>query len=290
MSLIQERGAYNASELEKLRSKETNRNMAILMDAGEELIPNTYITFTMFSFESISKIANDAKNSQNDVSSLSGISKMVKEIRALGTQIGGKSGFQIISYTYLFKLKWTDEDLNKFYTDYYNEPVEKLLKSDEFKIEYLGYHRSKGWFMTKSDNRFDPNYDIPILQQTAYRAMEKNFVELMKEYEDFRVKAPLIDVNDNTITAYVGLKEGVDTKTQFEVLLKEYYPEKNKYRYKTISKIKVDKKRIWDNRYSIEGVKVKDKEGSIANENVDRTYFIGNTEDLAPGMLIRQIK
>ncbi len=144
--------------------------------------------------------------------------------------------------------------------------------------------------MTKSDNRFDPNYDIPILQQTAYRAMEKNFVELMKEYEDFRVKAPLIDVNDNTITAYVGLKEGVDTKTQFEVLLKEYYPEKNKYRYKTISKIKVDKKRIWDNRYSIEGVKVKDKEGSIANENVDRTYFIGNTEDLAPGMLIRQIK
>ena len=290
MSLIQERGAYNASELEKLRSQESVRGMAMLQDAGEELIPNTYVTFTMFSFESISKIANDGKESNTNSNSLAGLSKMIKEMRAMGTQLGNRSGFQIIAYTYLFKLKWTEEDMNNFYTNYYNEPVEKLLNSTEFEIEYLGYHRSKGWFMSKSENVFDPQSDIPLLQQSAYRSMEKNFAELMRKYEDFRVKAPLIDVDGKTITAFIGLKEGVNKKSQFEVLMKEYNPSKNRYRYKKVGSIKVDKTRIWDNRYTIEGANSKDEDSSLANENVDRTYFIGDTKDLAPGMLIRQTK
>lgn len=40
MDLIQERGAYSASELEKLRTKEAVRGVAILKDAGIDLIPN----------------------------------------------------------------------------------------------------------------------------------------------------------------------------------------------------------------------------------------------------------
>ena len=168
--------------------------------------------------------------------------------------------------------------------------MEKLLNSNEFEIEYLGYHRSKGWFMSKSENEFDPNNDIPLLQQSAYRAMEKSFVELMKKYEDFRVKAPLVEVEGDIITSFIGLKEGVNKKSQFEVLMKEYIPSKNKYRYKKVGSIKVDKNKIWDNRYTIEGISFKDDDSSIANENVDRTYFIGNTKDMAPGMLIRQIK
>lgn len=290
MSLIQERGAYNASELEKLRSQESVRGMAMLQDAGEELIPNTYVTFTMFSFESISKIANDGKESNTNSNSLAGLSKMIKEMRAMGTLLGNRSGFQVIAYTYLFKLKWTEEDMNNFYTNYYNEPVEKLLNSTEFEIEYLGYHRSKGWFMSKSENVFDPQSDIPLLQQSAYRSMEKNFAELMRKYEDFRVKTPLIEVDDKTITAFIGLKEGINKKSKFEVLMKEYNPSNNKYRYKKVGSIKVDKARIWDNRYTIEGANFKDEDSSIANENVDRTYFIGDSKDLAPGMLIRQIK
>ena len=112
----------------------------------------------------------------------------------------------------------------------------------------------------------------------------------MTEYEDFRVKTPLIEADGNTISSYIGLKEGVNKKSQFEVLMKEYNPSKNKYVYKKVGSIKVDKNRIWDNRYTIEGVNLKDEDSSIANENVDRTYFVGNTKDLAPGMLIRQTK
>lgn len=52
MDLIQERGAYNASELEKLRSKEAVRGMAILKDAGMDLIPNTYLAFVRLKYMS----------------------------------------------------------------------------------------------------------------------------------------------------------------------------------------------------------------------------------------------
>lgn len=295
MSLIQERGAYNATELDKLFSQEFVRGKALLQDAGEELIPNTYVTFTMFSFESISKISEEAKKSDSKIKDgenpIAYFSKAIKEMRAMGTNVLGMSGFQVIAYTYLFKLKWTEEDMENFYNNYYNEYVGKLLYSNDFTIEYVGYHRNKGWFMTKTkDYSFNPNSDIPMVQQTAYRSMEKSFAELMKKYEDFRVKASIIDVEDECVTSFIGLKEGVNAKSQFEVLVKEYIPEKNKYRYKSVGKIKVDKKRIWNNLYSIEGVSSEIEEDNDANEEVDRTYLKGNTKNLAPGMLIRQIK
>lgn len=57
MQLIQERGAYNASELEKLRSKESVRGDALLKDAGMELIPNTYVTVTYFTVKTAKEVS-----------------------------------------------------------------------------------------------------------------------------------------------------------------------------------------------------------------------------------------
>ena len=45
MDLILERGAYNASTLDVIRSNESVRGESILQDAGMELIPNTFILF-----------------------------------------------------------------------------------------------------------------------------------------------------------------------------------------------------------------------------------------------------
>ena len=57
MQLIQERGAYNASELDKLRSKESVRGEALLKDAGMELIPNTYVTVTYFKVRTAKEVS-----------------------------------------------------------------------------------------------------------------------------------------------------------------------------------------------------------------------------------------
>ena len=44
----------------------------------------------------------------------------------------------------------------------------------------------------------------------------------MEDFEDFRVKSPLIDVDGNNISAFVGAKEGITKKSSFEVLEKEF--------------------------------------------------------------------
>lgn len=43
-------------------------------------------------------------------------------------------------------------------------------------------------------------------------------------------------------------------------------------------------------RFTIEGVETNGEEDVATNPNVDRTYFLGKSDKLAPGMLIRQTK
>lgn len=50
MKLIQERGFYNASEMEAGIAKGQAKGLASLGDAGEELLRNTFVTFTKLDF------------------------------------------------------------------------------------------------------------------------------------------------------------------------------------------------------------------------------------------------
>ena len=52
MSLIQERGFYNATEMEASIAQGQIKGLASLADAGEELLKNTFVTFTKFNFVS----------------------------------------------------------------------------------------------------------------------------------------------------------------------------------------------------------------------------------------------
>ena len=131
-----------------------------------------------------------------------------------------------------------------------------------------------------------------------------------KKYPNFAVMAPVIDIENKAISAFVGLKEGLSKGDKYEIYEKIYNEEKNTYRYKKVGTVEVDKKRVWDNRYDLDGnyvgrsdntteirlIKDSGREVTIdtgedktkANPDVDRTFFIGNVSDVAPGMLIKQ--
>ena len=95
------------------------------------------------------------------------------------------------------------------------------------------------------------------------------------------MKAPLIDVDKSEITAFIGTKEGVEPSSVFEVLERTYNEKKNRYDYKKVTTLKIDKKKpIFDNEYVL----------GQEEEPVGKTYFKGDDAKLAPGMLIRQIK
>lgn len=283
MQLIQDRGAYNASELDKLRSKESVRGDALLKDAGMELIPNTYVTVTYFTVKTSKEVlqADDWDSSWTTI-----MFELIRSVNPAWRSNDDVKAFWVESTTFLFKLNWDEETENKFLTEYWEQDVNKLLTSNDFSLKYMGYVESNGCGYPLPGNE---NNDKGILSMALYDAIDNGVAKLQKEYEDFKIKVPLIDVNGKDATAFIGLKEGLEKNTKFEVLERVYNEKSNTFRYKKVGNLKIDKSRVWENRDIIEGIS-RSEPSVKPNPNVDRTYLLGANGSMAPGMLIRQTK
>ena len=336
LDLIQERGLYNASELDVMKAAESTRKWAVLKDAGMELIPHTFISFTQFEII-------DARNYQERTQktfahkTASGITgtifgKSKQEMAETDEDRKAETaGYYITATTYLFQLDWTDATLEKFINNYWEADLSKLTNSDEFQIKYLGYQdvmvktvediRGKGLFKQlgsllkegvsagiskslghKSDEQIRAESraahettrqekTVEMTEQALIRSIDATYADLQKNHEEFKVKAPLqIKEGTNEMYAYIGLKEGVTPKSEFEVLERTFNQKKNIYEYKQVGKLKVDKNRIWDNRYTLidDGANMVGKGKDAVT--IDCTYFTGKSDDFVPGMLLRQIK
>lgn len=311
MDLILERGAYNASTLDVIRSNESVRGESILQDAGMELIPNTYILFVALEIRTSKEVLGRA----SEGGMLGGdLYKMINET---------SEGYYVAARTYLYQLNWTEQDSETLFTQYWDtddpnnvwlsiikptvtflgkqQSLSEVVETDDAaltgmlrnKIEgrnssrsrYGGYttQRSYNTRVTKKFNKVD------LLIRATNRAIDQAIVLLQKEYEDFKVKTPIAEVEGKYATAFIGLKEGVTSGAKFDIL-EQYYNEKNNtFKYRKAGTLKVTKDKIWDNRFNIEGLP-DDSDSSSKKEDVDRTYFTGDVSKATPGMLIRQIK
>lgn len=317
MDLIQERGAYNASELEKLRSKETVRGTAILKDAGMDLIPNTYLAFVRLKYMS----AQDHYNRTADRWDNSGVSVTTEDgrsanpfgiISGLKRKLGEEqAGYYIDATVYLFKLIWDEDSEDEFIQKYWEvSDVNTFLNEANYSLEFLDSQTSQARIKANTGISTKDENSLKLIKAATYRAIDNGLARLQKKYPNFAVMAPVIDVEDKAISAFVGLKEGLNKGDKYEIYEKVYNEEKNTYRYKKIETVEVDKNRIWDNRYDLDGnyvgrsdsdtqivlqkdngheVTIDTGEGKVkANPDVDRTYFKGNVSKIAPGMLIKQ--
>lgn len=317
MDLIQERGAYNASELEKLRANEAVRGMAILKDAGMDLIPNTYLAFVRLKYTSAEdhyeetakrwdNVGISMSNGQGESVNPLGIISALK--RGSGQQ---QAGYYVDATVYLFKLNWDEEKENEFITKYWNTPtVDAFIAESNYTLEYIDCQTSQSRIKAKTGINSKEENSLRLIAAATYRAIDDGLAQLQKKFPNFSVMSPVIDVEKDAISAFVGLKEGISKGDKYDVYEKVYNENDNTFRYKKVSSIEVDKSKIWDNRYDIYGnfagrqdgptevVLTKDKGETItietgsnktkANPNVDRTYFKGNTNGIAPGMLIKQ--
>ena len=280
MELIQQRGVYSASELEKLRANESVRGRAILEDAGMELLSHTYVTFTYFNYKTSQEVTKSTQKFGNDVLFKKGSYLSEQWNKVTNNEINNVSGYWVEAKTYLFRLKWdkTTEDL--FITKYYNAPVSNLLNCNDFEMEYVGCQLSPTIrYEERTGQGAAGNYKVA--GEATIRAIDASLSNLQRKFEDFRVKAPLIDVNADEITAFIGTKEGVTKSSSFDVLERVYNEKKNRFEYKKVSSLKIDKKHpIFNNDYVY----------GQEEEPVGKTYFKGSASKLAPGMLIRQTK
>lgn len=285
MDLIASRGSYNASDIDIRIARQNERGMAMVADAGEELINNTFVVVNDFKYTNKEEVAKKAAGWLNVVSSVAsaaGYSTVsnVADVTTLGVGVMGK-GYVIKTDAYLYRLIWDEETAAIFYNDYWTEDsdldldkVAAFENSDIFKLEYIGTEAA--WADLQS-TVFTQKNDDELIAIATKKASDAVIAKLQRSYEVFRTKTPLL--SGDPISAKIGLKEGLEKGDKFEVL-EQIINDEGKTEYKRVGVIKVEKGYIWDNRY------MADAENT---SELEYTTFKGSKNKYFSGMLIRQI-
>ncbi|NOY48646.1 MAG: hypothetical protein GXO84_10740 [Chlorobi bacterium] len=277
MSLIAERGSYNATDLDIKIAKQTVRGLAMLSDAGESLINNTFVIVNDFKFTNKEEVAKKVKVIIAEIPRAS--SKKANTTKE-GVEFFGK-GYVVKTTAYLYKLVWNEEIAAIFYNDFWTEDTSLDLnrkkafdKTNIFKLQLVG--KQTAWADVQSTVLTKKSNDELIAIATV-KAADNVIAKLQRKYEVFRTKTPLL--SGDPLSAKIGFKEGLEKGDRYEVL-EQFINNNGITKYKRIGVIKVDKDHIWDNRYMAE------------EENpstIEFTKFSGSKNKYYSGMLIRQI-
>lgn len=291
MSLIKDRGFYDANLLDINKASNTARGMAILEDAGEELLSHTYIL--------VNDIRYADKTTQRNLqgfammaglfasSFIPGASLVAGSLYTTGVQLNDLVvGFKVYVTSYLFRLDWNKDVADHFYSNLWVEPgnpdsnekygvFKKNMSS--FKLSYLGCTT----IYSGETSLAGVQYETDMFRKVCTRAIDTSISELQKQFDEFKVFSPLISTNP--YISYIGLKEGMTDESKYEVL-EMSSDENGKTTYTRKGIIKPIKGKIWDNRYMAEYEKGYDS--SIAGT----TFEVVSGGGFYPGMLIREIK
>ena len=135
-ALIKERGLYNASELDKELAERSARGKAMLEDAGEELIGNTFVLVndiryvdkekTSKGFGAFMRIAGSLASAYTGQDLYNDIGNLA------GTMTETLKGFRVKIDTHLYQLVWDEATAMDFYTNYYSDSEKDSLKRNAF--------------------------------------------------------------------------------------------------------------------------------------------------------------
>ena len=288
MDLVKERGLYNASTFDQILAEKSERSQALIMDAGEDLIGNTFVIVNDIRY------VDKSKGSATVGSILKILGKVAAEYSGnstysdLGNNLGDIAatlkGFKVKINTFLYKLDWNKAISMSFYKDQYCATSDTTKKQtfenarNNYKLMYIGKQESSG--STTSFIGIKENEPVVMVRKACQRAVDENIANLQHNFDAFRTKSPLASIDP--ITAYVGLKEGISKNSRFEVLEKQE-KEDGSFIYKRVGIIEPIESMIWDNRYMA-------AEECAPNATIGATTFKKiSGGDFFPGMLIREI-
>ena len=287
MNLVAERGFYNASTLDVRIARASARGLALLADAGEELINHTFVIVNDIRYadkETLKDAVGGGILAAQIFGLVSGVD-VSDATNTIGGLAGDIAGFKVLVTSYLFRLDWNDETANNFYEnlwmDSLNTDMERKQKWNEalgsFPLKYIGCATvfSGKTALGGVENEKD------MFLKVCTRAIDKSIADLQKSFDEFKVFTPLISTEP--LYAYIGLKEGVDEESRYEVLEKSI-DANGRTRYERVGVIKPIAGQIWDNRF----MAIDDKE--IGSELKYTSFKKVSGKDFYPGMLIREIR
>lgn len=283
MTLIQNRGSYNASELEASIAQGQAIGMSALADAGEQLIKNSFTTFTKLEFienepaarylleEAKKKIAKDLAGKPQIL-----IDQANKAAQAVYEKT--KEGYSLWSKTWLYQLNWNDSIANEFYTKLWSDK-KAFDESNLFEMKFVGvqYNQSLVTFKLGETRTQEQIIDLALV-----RNLDNAFAKLQKKNDVFKPFVPVL--TSKPISAQIGMKEGIEGGETFDVL--ELKMKDGRTIYSKVGTVKVDKKVIWDNRYNA-GEPVTPVIGKDGNP-ITATLFKGGKAEI--GMLLKLVK
>jgi hypothetical protein len=291
MGLIAARGMYDASAMDQVIANSSERGNAMLADAGEELIGNTFIIVNDFKFTNKEEAVAKGKKASGFAKMAAGYipgagSAIQKGITAAETAatVAGK-GYWVRTTSYLFRLVWDEEAAAIFYNNYWTDnnnfdpaKVEAFNKAADFKLKLIGSQTAGA---DVQSSIFTDKSEIDLIRMATVKATDRAIAKLEKKYEEFRTKTPLYGIEP--LSAKVGTKEGLEKGDKFEVL-EQYETEEGKTAYKRVGIIKAYE--IWDNSFSPEEMAKLKEEGKLTGNQY--STFKGSGK-YYPGMLIKQI-
>lgn len=287
MELVKERGLYNASEFDKQIASRSARGIALLQDAGEELIGNTFVLVNDIRY--VDKNAR-AKNIGTGLKILGSIASVATGISVdnltdnVADMIETIKGFSVKINTFLYRLEWTEEHAGLFYQEQYSAVPDETKRQNfeaargNYNLCYVGKVESSGG--TTSFMGINEEEPVVMVRKACQRAIDENVVDLQRNYEEFRTKTPLISTEP--LAAYIGMKEGVAEKSKFEVL-DVIELEDGTRKYERVGVIEPMANLIWDNRYMAV------EEGAPGATLGFTTFRKVSGKDFTNGMLIREI-
>lgn len=288
MELVKERGLYNATEFDKQLATRSARGMAMLQDAGEELIGNTFVLVNDIRYVDKSKASKAVGGFFKILGAAASIVTGSNSYSNLGNNLGNIAesykGFAVKINTFLYKLEWNDEQAGIFYQEQYaSQPDETKRQNFEkgrgnYTLKYVGKVESSG--SKTSFLGIKEEEPIKMVRKACQRAIDENVVDLQHDYEEFRIKTPLI--SSEPLAAYIGMKEGVNSKSKYEVL-EVIELENGSHKYERVGVIEPIPNLIWDNRFMAE------EEGAQGANLGFTTFRKVSGKDFSKGMLIKEM-
>jgi len=179
---------------------------------------------------------------------------------------------------------------NTFYMNYYCDSTtvsperKRAFDADKtsFKMELLGSYSAKSDKTVMKGIRTRED----VFRKVLTRAQDKNIVELQRKYPQFKVTDVLAAVlPNNEVEVQIGLKEGVNEKSKYEVL-ERVFDKAGQVSYVRRATLQPVAGAIWDNRFMA-------VEEEAENATLGATRFkitSGIASSLYAGMLVREMK
>lgn len=290
LDVINERASYNASQMDVADAKATMRGVQAILDRGDDLIGNTFVTFSKLAFypsEPVAAFTRDLATFIANFTPAPANSIMIAAAEA--AYIATNKGYTARTTTALYQLDWTEEVKAAFYgmfTEDNKIDMEKFNAYD-FPMTLVGIDNANSTTIDAKASAMAAlgveaeAIDNALINKTVIRNIDKLFAKLQRSYEVFAPVSQIISVDP--LMADMGMKEGLEGGESFNLLEPTLDPETNEIVWNSIGVVKVDKKGIWDNRYTLT------EEAPAEDPTEIKGTVLSANKKAAVGMVVKQV-